>query len=157
MKFGNSITRKVEKKKRIEGEVEVLKKEQKVAVEATIKDYDERKQAVIDSVDSQIVNLKAQIEALETSKTTRCNLLDEQRKVAIDKTLNDYDIKIVNKQNQAKKLGHYIDAENAAIQDTINPTQPNAPTQPRPQMGFRVLNEETKEQPKPKTTTKKSK
>lgn len=126
--FGNTITKKVEKKNKIEGEVEVLKKEQKVAVEAVMKDFDEKKQEVVDSVDAQIVSLEAQIASLKTSKVTRCNLLDEHRKVALDKTINDYNIKIVQKQNEAKKLGHYIDAENRSIQDTINPSQPNAPT-----------------------------
>lgn len=153
--FGNSITRKVEKKKRIDGEIEVLKKQQKVNMEAVMKDYDEKKQAVVDSVDAQVVALKAQIETLETSKGTRCNLLDEERKVAIDKTVNDFNRKIVAKQNESKKIGYYIQAENQNIQDVITPDQPNAP-QSRPQMGFRVLNEET-EKPATKSTTKKSK
>lgn len=126
--FGNSITRKVEKKKRIDGEVEVLKKQQKVQCEAVIKDYDERKQAVIDSINAQIVSLEAQIEALKTSKESRCALLDEERKVALDKTINEYDLKIVSRQNESKKLSHYIDAENRSIQDVITPDQPNAPT-----------------------------
>ena len=42
--FGNSITSKVEQKKRIEGQIEVLRKQEKVECERVIKDFAARKE-----------------------------------------------------------------------------------------------------------------
>lgn len=142
--FGNSITSKVERKKRLEGEVEVLKKEQKVGVEETIKKFDVKKATELDSITAQINNYKAQIKNLEKAKQDRSEMLSEELKVEVDKVTNIYNRKIIAKQNQAKKLGYYIDAEQKNIEDVIDPDQPNAPTQKR------VLNEEVK------TNTKKT-
>lgn len=125
--FGNSITSKVEKKKKIEGDVEVLKKEQKVKTEETIKDFEVRKATTLDSITAQINSLKAQIKNLEKAKEDRAEMLDQELKVEIDKVINSYNRKIISKQNQAKKLGYYIDAEQKNIQDVIDPYQPNAP------------------------------
>lgn len=125
--FGNTITRKVESKRRIEGEVEVLKKQQKVRSEATLKDFNTKKVLALDSINAQINNLKAQIKNLEQQKKDKEEMFDKELRVAIDKVMNDYDRKIINKQNKAKKLGYYIDAEQKNIQDVITPDQPNAP------------------------------
>lgn len=142
--FGNSITSKVERKKKIEGEVEVLKKEQKVKLEETIKAYDVKKASILDSITAQINNYKAQIKNLEKAKQDKSEMMNEELKVDIDKVTNIYNRKIISKQNQAKKLGYYINAEQKNIEDVIDPDQPNAPTQKR------VLNEEVK------TVTKKT-
>lgn len=125
--FGNSITRKVESKKRIEGEIEVLKKQEKVKSEATVKEYTSKKTLTIDSINAQIINLRAQIKNLEQQKQDKEEMFEKELKVAIDKVMNDYDRKIIAKQNKAKKLGYYIDAEQRNIEDVINPDQPNAP------------------------------
>lgn len=138
--FGNSITDKVEKKKKIEGEVEVLKKEQKVASEAIIQDYDNKKTSTTDTINAQINALQAQIASLKNDKVTKCALLDEERKVALDKCINDYDRKIVSKQNQVKRLTRYIDAEQKNMDDVIHPDQPNAPRN--------ILNEDAKKSKK---------
>lgn len=126
--FGNSITRKVESKKRIEGEIEVLKKQQKVKAESTVKEYNSKKALTIDSINAQINNYKAQIKNLEQLKKDKEEMYDKEMRVAVDKVMNDYDRKIIAKINKAKKLGYYIDAEQKNIQDVITPDQPNAPT-----------------------------
>lgn len=128
--FGNSITSKVEKRKRILGEVEVLKKEQKVKYDETLKSYDVRKAEAVDAINAQINSYKALIKNLEVEKVNKGEMLDQERKVALDKVNNSYDQRIVSKQNQAKKLGYYIDAEQKNIEDVIEPDQPNAPTAP---------------------------
>lgn len=125
--FGNSITSKVERKKKIEGEIEVLKKEQKVKTEETTKQFEVKKATELDSLSAQISSLRAQIKNLEKAKKDRADMLNEEKKVAIDKVINSYDRKIISKQNQAKKLSYYIDAEQKNIQDVIDPENPNAP------------------------------
>ena len=135
--FGNTITRKVESKKRIEGEVEVLKKQQKVKSESTVKDYNAKKTLAIDSINAQINNYKAQIKNLEQLKKDKEEMFEKEMRVAVDKVINDYDRKIINKINKAKKLGYYIDAEQRNIQDVIKPDQPNAPK------SSMILNEDT--------------
>lgn len=135
--FGNTITRKVESKKRIEGEVEVLKKQQKVKSESTVKDYNAKKTLAIDSINAQINNYKAQIKNLEQLKKDKEEMFEKEMRVAVDKVINDYDRKIINKINKAKKLGYYIDAEQRNIQDVIKPDQPNAPK------SSKILNEDT--------------
>lgn len=136
--FRNDITKNVEKKKRIEGQVEVLKKQQKVSCEAVINDFDCKKTSLIDSTNAQINALKAQIASLGTNKDKQCALLDEQKRVALEKTINDFDQKIVSKQNQVNRLIRYIDAEQKNMEDVISPNQPNAPR------STKVLNEDVK-------------
>ena len=135
--FGNSITRKVESKKRIEGEIEVLRKQQKVKAESTVKEYNSKKALTIDSINAQINNYKAQIKNLEQLKKDKEEMFEKEMRVAVDKVINDYDRKIINKINKAKKLGYYIDAEQRNIQDVIKPDQPNAPK------SSKILNEDT--------------
>ena len=146
--FGNSITWKVEKQKRIEGEVEVLKKQQKVEVERITKENEAKRKATVDQINAEIAQMQANIASLKQSRTDKIALLAEELKVSVDKAINDYNRKIVNKQNKAKKLGYYIDAEQRNIQDVINPEQPNAPTS----KSIRILNEDTENT---KKTTKK--
>lgn len=129
--FGNSITYRVERKKKIEGQVEVLKKEQKVKVDETTKEFEVKKSVILDSLNANIAACRAQIKALEQEKKDKDELLEQEKKVAIDKVLNMYNAKITSKQNEAKKLGYYIDAEKRNIQDVIDPSQPNAPTEKR--------------------------
>ena len=146
--FGNSITWKVEKQKRIEGEVEVLKKQQKVEVERITKENEAKRKATVDQINAEIAQMQANIASLKQSRTDKIALSAEELKVSVDKAINDYNRKIVNKQNKAKKLGYYIDAEQRNIQDVINPEQPNAPTS----KSIRILNEDTENT---KKTTKK--
>ena len=152
--FGNSITSKVERQKKLNGEVEVLKKEQKVRIEETEKEFEVKENETLDSLDAQINSLKAQIKSLQKAKEDRSKLLIEEKKVAIEKVTNKYNRKIVYKVNQAKKLGYYIDAEQKNVQDVIAPDQPNAPT-PTRELGFRVEPEKEKkilvEEKKPRT------
>ena len=126
--FGNSVIRKVEKKKKLEGQLEVLKKQQKVEVEKVSKESDEKKASMIVYIDSQINAHKASITTLENQKKTQQDLLDEQKKVEIDKCTHNFDRKIVSKMNEIKRLGHYIEAERKNQDDALNPDRPNAPT-----------------------------
>ena len=125
--FRNNIVMKAEKQRRIVGEVEVLKKQQKVEVEKTTKQYAAKKVNMENTIDAQIASLEAQIASLKNSKKAQAELFAEELKVALDKVINLYDRKIVNKTNQAKKLGYFIDAERRNQEDVLNPDQPNAP------------------------------
>lgn len=145
--FGNSVVRKVEKKKKIEGEIEVLKKQQKVEIENVIKTYDQKKANLNDTTNAQINSLQAQIAALKANRETQTNVLNEEKKVEIDKATNEYNQRITSKTNQAKKLGYLIEAEQKNLADVISPNQPNQPTeQPKskllleslPETGFKT-------------------
>ncbi len=149
--FGNTVTRKVEKKNKIDGQVEVLKKKQKVESEKIIHEYEDKKTATIDNITATINALQAQIASLKISKDTKCQMLDEERKVKLDKIINDFNIKIVNKQNQSKRLTRYIEAEMRNMEDATSHPQPNAPTtQSTSAIGF-IADTKTK------STSKKSK
>lgn len=127
--FGNSVIRKVEKKRKLEGQVEVLKKQQKVEAEKISKMIDERKAALADSIKAQINALNAQIAVLKNQQKTQSDLLDQERRVEMDKKINDFNQKITTKQNQVKRLSNFIDAERKNQEDALNPEQPNAPKQ----------------------------
>lgn len=125
--FKNSITYKVEKKRKLEAEVELLKKQQKVEVEKCTKKYATSLAEEQDAIEQQISMLKAQIEVLKTTKTNRVSILNEEKKVELDRIIKNFDLRIISKQNQVKKLGHLIDAELLNEQDVINPDNPNSP------------------------------
>lgn len=127
--FGNSIAGKVQKRKKLEGQIQVLKKQQKVESENVLNTYAQRKQEIIDSTEAQILEHKNQIEMLKANKESRCKLLDEERKVTLDRTINEFDAKISAKQNEVKKLIRYIHAEQGNINDLLEEDQPNAPRQ----------------------------
>lgn len=127
---GNNVTRKVEKKGRIEGQIKVLQNEQKAKAEAVVTEYNQKKIDSDDSINAQIVALQARIESLKIEKETQKTLLDKEQKVKLEKVINHFDVKIISKQNQVKRLGRYIDAERANIDDVMN--QPSRPNEPRP-------------------------
>lgn len=126
--FGNPVTRKVERKKMIDGEIEVLKKQQKVKFESTNTEFDGKESKMESNIETQITFLEKQIKILRANKKANLEILREERKVALDKVTNKFNEKITIKQNQSKKLGHLIDAEQKNIQDVINSDTPNAPT-----------------------------
>jgi hypothetical protein len=117
--FGNSITKMVEKQKRVLGEIEVLKKQQKVESEEVCKDFADQKTSLCDAIDANIQALQAQISSLKEQKKTKCALLDEKKKVTLDKVINDFDQKITSKRNQAKRIGHLIGAERLNMEDIL--------------------------------------
>lgn len=125
--FGNSITRRIEKRKRLEGEVEVLKKQQKVESERVIKSYATKRETLINNTNVQISNLKNQIKVLENQQEATLGLYAEQQKVTLDEVINEFDRKIMSKINKAKKLNYLVEAEQKNIQDIVEPGQPNAP------------------------------
>lgn len=128
--FGNSITGKVERKKRIEGEIEVLKKQEKVECERVLKDFQAKREQLENDTNAEIARLKSEINRLNTNRDAQLILFDEQQKVMLDETIYEFDRKIVNKTNKAKKLGYLVEAEQKNIEDVINPAQPNAPKAP---------------------------
>ena len=87
----SKITRMVERKERVSGQVEVLKKQQKVASESLIKECEAQKVALANSIQAQIANLKAQIETLKIHEKTQCAAYDQKLKVDLDKIINTYD------------------------------------------------------------------
>ena len=155
--FKNNVIRQVERKQKLEGEVEVLKKQQKVESEKIIKDFAAKKIALADSIQAQIGALQAQIASLKNQKTAQLELLDEQKKVTLDKKIHDYDNQIICKRNKVKRLIRFIDAEQQNMQDVINPDAPNAPAE-RHSIGFnteeklekKILLEENKKSSKRK-------
>ena len=145
--FGGSITRMVEKQKKINGEIEVLKKQQKVKSEEVIKEAATKKKALSDAVEANIQALQAQISSLKEQKKTKTALIDESTKVELDKVINDFDQKIVAKKNQSKRLTHLIGAEKMNMEDILSPELPNAP-QPINPMGFAGQEKESKKSSK---------
>lgn len=124
----SKITRMVEKSKKVSGQIEVLKKQQKAASESLIKDNEAQKVAVTNSIEAQIASYKAQIETLKNQKETQCAACDQRLKVDLDRIINSYDEKILAKKNELNRLNNMIDAENKNNADVMKPFQTNAPT-----------------------------
>ncbi|WP_300924621.1 hypothetical protein [uncultured Clostridium sp.] len=120
MKFTDSINKKLEKKKRIESNIEVLKKKSKVAIQTTNTAFDQEKASTLNNINIQIGKLKAKIEALEISKGTCTKLLEEQQEVAINKIANKFNLKVINQQNKVSKYEQAINAEVESIRNSIN-------------------------------------
>ena len=127
--FRDSITRKVEKKRKLEGEIALLKKQQKVKSEAVIKDYDKKKVEMVNNINAEIIAYKANIDTLTTSISVQSGLLEQEKKVELDKVINDFDQRIIAKQNKLKRVINFIDAEKKNMQDVISTELPNAPQQ----------------------------
>lgn len=123
--FSSLITRRIQKKQKLEGQVEVLKKQQKLASEKIIKEYDLKKQNLKFNTDSEIAECEKQIKELNAEKERQDYLLAEQQKVELDEVINKYNQKITSKKNSIKKLTHLIDAERQSQEDILNPDQPN--------------------------------
>ena len=127
--FRDSITRKVEKKRKLEGEIALLKKQQKVKSEAVIKDYDKKKVEMVNNINAEITAYKANIDTLTTSISVQSGILEQEKKVELDKVINDFDQRIIAKQNKLKRVINFIDAEKKNMQDVISTELPNAPQQ----------------------------
>lgn len=127
--FADRITRKTEHKNRVEGQIEVLKKQQKVKSESICHEYDFKKSSTIDSINAQINSLKAQILSLETNKECKIKMLEEEMKVELDKIMNNFNQKIISKQNKVRRLSRFIEAERQNMEDVAHYNQPNAPQQ----------------------------
>ena len=125
--FGNTITRKVERVSKMCGEVEVLKKQQKVKSEAVCKKHEVKKSQMIDSANVKIATLKSLITALNSEKKAQLELIDKELKVEIDKVINRFNLKIIAKQHKINALNNNITAERKNIDDVMNPENPNAP------------------------------
>ena len=127
--FRDSITRKVEKKRKLEGEIALLKKQQKVKSEAVIKDYDKKKVEMVNNINAEITAYKANIDTLTTSISVQSGLLEQEKKVELDKVISDFDQRIIAKQNKLKRVTNFIEAEKKNMEDVISTELPNAPQQ----------------------------
>lgn len=128
--FSSLMTRRIQKRQKLEGQVEVLKKQQKLASERKVKEYDLKKQTLKLNTEQQIAEYEKGIKELKSEKERQDYLLAEQQKVELDEIINRYDQKITKKKNDIKKLGHLIDAERQSQEDILNPDKPNTLTQP---------------------------
>ena len=135
--FKSKITRMVEKSKRLQGEVEVLKKQQKVKVENELKECESRKTQYTNTTNATIAAYKASIKSAELSIKAECSKYDQECKVEVDKIMNEYDSKILAKLNELNRTKNLIDAENKNNMDVMKPLMVNAPT-------TKVLNEAKK-------------
>ena len=135
--FKNKITRMVEKSKRIEGEIEVLKKQQKVKCENAMKYNEAKKADFTNTTNATIASYKAAIKIAESSIKTECEKYDQECRVEVDKIMNDYNSKILAKSNELNRTKNLIEAENKNNIDVMKPLMVNAPT-------TRVLNENKK-------------
>ena len=127
--FRDSITRKVEKKRKLEGEIALLKKQQKVKSEAVIKDYDKKRVEMVNNINAEITAYKANIDTLTTSISVQSGILEQEKKVELDKVINDFDQRIIAKQNKLKRVINFIEADKKNMEDVISTELPNAPQQ----------------------------
>ncbi len=137
--FKTNIQRYVEKKNKLENEIEVLKTQQKVKSETVLADFESKKTQFQNNVDAQIVTLQNQIENLKVSKTTQVTAFEKERIVELKKVDNEFDAKILAKQNEVKKITNLIDKEQKDMRDLVNPLKSNAPKDNR-----KILNENKK-------------
>ena len=142
--FGNSITSKVEKKKKVENKIQVLKKEQKMKTDKIVAEYKSKEEAFKNNATAQINSLKARIKTLENEIKVNSDVLLQERKVELDKVTHEYDEKIINQQNLVNRLSNFIGAEKKNMEDAITNTQPNAPTSTRILLEDKITNKKVK-------------
>lgn len=126
--FKNKITKMVEKSKKIEGQIEVLKKQQKVKAENAMKVSEAKKDDFTNSTTATINSYKAAIKTAEASIKTECSKYDQECKVEVDKIMNEYNSKILAKMNELNRTKNLIEAENKNNMDVMKPLMVNAPT-----------------------------
>ena len=125
--FKTTIQRYVEKKNKLENEIEILKTQQKVKSETVIADFESKKTQFQNNVDAQIATLQNQIENLKVSKVTQVTAFEKERIVELKKVDNEFDAKILARQNEVKKIANLIDKEQKDMRDLVNPLKSNAP------------------------------
>lgn len=126
--FKNKITRMVEKSKKIEGEIEVLKKQQKVKSENAMKANKAKQLDFTNTTNATIESYKAAIKIAESNIKTECDKYDQECRVEVDKIMNDYNSKILAKMNELNRTKNLIEAENKNNMDVMKPLMINAPT-----------------------------
>ena len=137
--FKTNIQRHVEKRNKLENEIEILKTRQKVKYESVIDEYEGKKVQYQNNVEAQINALNNQIENLKISKVTQGQAYDKEKFVELKRIDNEFDQKILTKQNEVKKLTNLINKEQKDMIDLINPTKANAPKNNK-----KILVEDTK-------------
>lgn len=123
----NRMQRFVERKKRFEGDVEVLKTKQKVEYENVVRSFKAKKSQLENNIAVEIKALITQIDNLKKMKGTQTTALDEEMKVELKKVDNKFNQQILAKQNEIKKLNNLIYKEEQDIKDLIAVQSPNAP------------------------------
>lgn len=137
--FRTNFQKHIERKARVENEVEVLKTQQKVKSEAVIANFESKKIQFSNNTDAEITTLEKQIENLKASKTNQICAFEKELVVELKKVDNEFDAKILAKQNEIKKLTNLIEKEQKDMRDLVNPLKSNAPKNNR-----RILNESKK-------------
>lgn len=134
--FKTAFQRHVERKAKVEKQIELLKNQQKVKSENVIAEYDSKVTQAKNNIDAQITALKNQIENLKVAKKTQTETITKEREIAIKKLDNEFDAKILAKKNELKKLTNLIEKEQKDMADFVNPERANAPKDNR-----KILNE----------------
>ena len=137
--FRTNFQKHIERKARVENEVEVLKTQQKVKSEAVIANFESKKIQFSNNTDAEITTLEKQIENLKASKTNQICAFEKELVVELKKVDNEFDAKILAKQNEIKKLTNLIEKEQKDMRDLVTPLKSNAPKNNR-----RILNESKK-------------
>lgn len=137
--FKTSIQRHVERKAKVENQIQVLKTQQKVKSENVVSEYNSKKVQHENTIDAQIAALENQIENLKVSKTTQVEAFEKEKTVALKKVDNYFDARILEKENEVMKLANLIDKEQKDMRDLVQPKKSNAPKDNR-----RILNESKK-------------
>ena len=114
-------------------------KSEKIMTEYKAKDENFKNNA-----DAEINSLKARIKTLEQEKLTNEKVLEQEKRVELDKIFHDYDEKIINKKNLVNRLNNFIGAEKKNMQDAIDNTQPNQPTQSKILLEDKITNKKVK-------------
>ena len=73
--FSSLMTRRIQKRQKLEGQVEVLKKQQKLASERKVKEYDLKKQTLKLNTEQQIAEYEKGINELKAEKERQDYLL----------------------------------------------------------------------------------
>ena len=118
--FKDKVVLKVEKKKKLENAIELLKKEKQIQFETIVKDFDMQKINLSTDVETQIKALEAQINCLRQELKAQLALIQKRSVIELDKVINEYDQRISIKQNELNKLLNLIEADKKSLNQVID-------------------------------------
>lgn len=118
--FKDKVVLKVEKKKKLENAIELLKKEKQIQFETIVKDFDMQKINLSTDVETQIKALEAQINCLRQELKAQLALIQKRSVIELDKVINEYDQRISIKENELNKLLNLIEADKKSLNQVID-------------------------------------
>ena len=118
--FKDKVVLKVEKKKKLENAIELLKKEKQIQFETVVKDFDMQKINLSTEVETQIKALEAQINCLRQELKAQLALIQKRSVIELDKVINEYDQRISIKENDLNKLLNLIEADKKSLNQVID-------------------------------------